>query len=201
MSTRSRPKVQSTSSACRRTYGNWGRAHICDRAEVHGIEGNVLGVELDFPVAEAADIFDVFLAFGDEFLLRTHLKFLADVVAELLEKLDFLQIFVLLGLDPLPLLAVLVIESLDEADEVFLDEVFLLAGGDVQARELLLYQDPVVAEEFDFVVEFGQLVQNAVFVLLVDFAQVDYRMPAVLGQGASTLPNMPQSEQIGSSHC
>ena len=59
----------------------------------------------------------------------------------------------------------------------------------------------MVAEEFDFVVKFGQLVQNAVFVLLVDFAQVDYRVPAVLGQGASTLPNMPQSEQIGSSHC
>jgi hypothetical protein len=71
----------------------------------------------------------------------------------------------------------------------------------VQSGELLLDEDAVVAEELDFVVEFGQFVQDAVFVLLVDFAQVDYCVSAVLGLGEHTLPNMPQSEQIGSSHC
>lgn len=125
---------------------------------------------------------------------------MADVVSEFLKELYFLQVFVFLALDAFPFFAVLFVEAFDESHEVLLDEVFLLAGHDVQPLQFLFDGCPVFAEQLDLVVEFGQFIEDAVLVVLVHPRQVDDCVSAVLTNLLYTRPNIPQSEQIASPH-
>lgn len=68
----------------------------------------------------------------------------------------------------------------------------------LQAVHFLLDGGCVLAKEFNLVVEFGELVEDLVLVFLVDLTEVDDFVRAVLSQKESTVPNMPQSEQMAS---
>jgi hypothetical protein len=73
-----------------------------------------------------------------------------------------------------------------------------LADLQQQFLHLLLDEGPVLPEQLDLIIEFGKLIQNFVFVFLVDLAEVDNFVRSVLNRMGVTRPNIPQSEQMAS---
>lgn len=83
------------------------------------------------------------------------LHVLADAVPKVLQELDFLQIFLVLGFDASLALVVLLLEPLDESHEMLLYFVLFLGCLKVQSLQILLYHEPVLAEQLNFIVELG----------------------------------------------
>lgn len=136
---------------------------------VYGIEGILFLFEICFSVAQIFDIADEFLAFSNQLFFCLALKLLTYVLSKVFEELNFLNVLIIFCFDPLLLFLILLIKSLDQCYEVFLDEVFLLPDLHEKLLQFLLDEIAIFPEQLYLIVEFCQLIEDAVFVFLIDF--------------------------------
>lgn len=101
------------------------------------------------------------------------LHILTDAISKVLKKLNFLEIFFVLGFYTGFAVMVLFFEPFDEPYEVFFDFILFLAGLEVETLQILLDHSSIFSKELNFIVELGELIEYTVFIFLVDPAQVD----------------------------
>jgi hypothetical protein len=71
----------------------------------------------------------------------------------------------------------------------------------VETLKFLLDKHSVFPKQLDFIIKLSQLIKYSVFMVLIDSAQMNDGVPTVLRKYGITLPNIPQSEQMGYEHC